>query len=139
MQIDPQLVVLETAYWTFSVRPQCVTLGCGVLASKTDAYDFQSLPVEDFVDLKEAFSRVANAYAATWKPDKVNYCALMMLDPSVHFHVFPRYSQARFFAGLRFDDLDWPNPPTLSRLVPMQHSQLIEVATHLRAGKHPHS
>jgi diadenosine tetraphosphate (Ap4A) HIT family hydrolase len=42
---------------------------------------------------------------------------LMMVDPDVHFHVLPRYSGARDFAGTRFADDGWPGPPKLEPAV----------------------
>ena len=38
---------------------------------------------------------------------------LMMGDQYVHFHVFPRYSTERQFAGRSWLDATWPKPPDL--------------------------
>ena len=32
--------------------------------------------------------------------ERINYLMLMMVDPHVHFHVFPRYEGARSFEDL---------------------------------------
>ncbi len=38
---------------------------------------------------------------------------LMMVDPNVHFHVIPRYSQPRSWRNCSFADEGWPGPPQL--------------------------
>ncbi len=45
--------------------------------------------------------------------DRINYLMLMMVDPHVHFHVFPRYEVSRTFEGLELPDRGWPGPPDL--------------------------
>ena len=42
---------------------------------------------------------------------------LMMVDPHVHFHVFPRYAGSRDLDGLTFADAGWPGPPDLKSAV----------------------
>ena len=39
---------------------------------------------------------------ATFDHQKINYLALMMVDPHVHFHVIPRYSGSRELEGATF-------------------------------------
>ena len=38
---------------------------------------------------------------------------LMMVDPHVHFHVFPRYAGSRTISDVTIDDAAWPGPPDL--------------------------
>src|SRR3546814_21135484 len=40
---------------------------------------------------------------------------LMMGDPHVHFHVFPRYEGERTARAMTFADASWPGPPELSK------------------------
>jgi len=42
---------------------------------------------------------------------------LMMVDPNVHFHVFPRYEGARTMEGVTVDDRAWPGPPDLKSAI----------------------
>jgi len=37
----------------------------------------------------------------------------MMVDPHVHFHVFPRYEGERSFEDVAMADRGWPGPPDL--------------------------
>ena len=49
--------------------------------------------------------------------ERINYLMLMMVDPHVHFHVIPRYSEARQWDGIAFPDAGWPGPPQLDTAV----------------------
>jgi diadenosine tetraphosphate (Ap4A) HIT family hydrolase len=42
-----------------------------------------------------------------------------MVDPHVHFHVLPRYSLQRTFAGVTFTDPGWPRLPDLGNAPPV--------------------
>jgi diadenosine tetraphosphate (Ap4A) HIT family hydrolase len=42
---------------------------------------------------------------------------LMMVDPNAHFHVIPRYPDARNWSGIEFRDEGWPGPPSLKSAV----------------------
>ena len=57
---------------------------------------------------------IERALRAAFDYQKLNYLALMMVDPHVHFHVIPRYSEAREFEGSTFLDAAWPKPPDLT-------------------------
>ncbi|MDA2922556.1 hypothetical protein MYX07_04810 [Patescibacteria group bacterium AH-259-L07] len=41
--------------------------------------------------------------------DKINYQILMMKDKHTHFHIVPRYSGPRNFAGTIWTDDGWPH------------------------------
>ena len=43
----------------------------------------------------------------------MNYIMLMMVDSHLHFHVLPRYSDVKEFAGLSWSDSGWPKPPNM--------------------------
>ncbi len=48
------------------------------------------------------------ALAKAFAYDKMNYLMLMMKDRHTHFHMIPRYSQKKEFAGMVFEDEAWP-------------------------------
>ena len=49
---------------------------------------------------------------------------LMMVDPNVHFHVIPRYSEPRRWNGIEFPDAGWPGPPQLASSVELSDDQI---------------
>jgi diadenosine tetraphosphate (Ap4A) HIT family hydrolase len=108
------LEVLVTDHWCWSVRPAQPTLGCGVLSLTRYAAQFSDLGAEEMADLHRAVGAIESATAAAFGYDKINYLMLMMKDPHVHFHVVPRYADARAFMGLQFGDAGWPGVPDLT-------------------------
>lgn len=92
------------------------------------------LPADDVADLHTAFTRIAAMYDATLQPDKLNYLALMMVDPNPHFHVLPRYGADRAFDGAFFQDKSWPKPPDLAHKVELTDQQVIKLTQLLRQG-----
>jgi len=63
--------------------------------------------------------------------ERINYLMLMMVDPNVHFHVIPRYSEPRHWEGLEFPDAGWPGPPQLSSAVALTSRQIVELTAKL--------
>jgi diadenosine tetraphosphate (Ap4A) HIT family hydrolase len=111
----PETLLEEFEHWAILRRPAQATLGALVLASKHDATSLGALPREAHTELKSCTSQLEKALF-TFRPyDKINYLALMMVDPHVHFHVFPRYSADQSFDGVTFRDAGWPGVPDLKQ------------------------
>jgi diadenosine tetraphosphate (Ap4A) HIT family hydrolase len=55
----------------------------------------------------------------------------MMVDPHVHFHVIPRYSDARRWKGVEFPDAGWPGPPQLGSAIHLSNAQISDLAQEL--------
>jgi diadenosine tetraphosphate (Ap4A) HIT family hydrolase len=111
----PETLIREYDHWVVLLRPAQLTLGSLILAAKSDATDFGDLPPQAFAELKQATSDIAAALGKAVLHAKLNYLMLMMVDPHVHFHVFPRYEGERNAAGLTLADESWPGPPDLSK------------------------
>jgi diadenosine tetraphosphate (Ap4A) HIT family hydrolase len=109
----PATVLHETAFWCVLMRPQQVTLGALVLCAKSDAPSFSQLPAAAFAELAEITHHIERALKHFRAYDKINYLALMMVDPHVHFHVLPRYAETQSFDGTAFPDPGWPGVPDL--------------------------
>jgi len=111
----PETLIREYGHWVVLLRPAQLTLGSLILGAKSDATDFGDLPPQAFAELKQATRDIAAALGKAVSHAKLNYLMLMMVDPHVHFHVFPRYEGEREAAGLTLSDESWPGPPDLSR------------------------
>jgi diadenosine tetraphosphate (Ap4A) HIT family hydrolase len=109
----PASLVREFEHWLVLVRPAQVTLGSLVLAAKSDATAFGRLPPEAYAELGPVTAAIETGLAAFCRYERLNYLMLMMVDPHVHFHVVPRYSDVRQWNGLSFADHGWPGPPDL--------------------------
>jgi diadenosine tetraphosphate (Ap4A) HIT family hydrolase len=114
---DPDNRIAQTRYWTVLVRPRQPALGSLVLVCREDAQAFSALSPAAFTDLGTVVRKVEAALRAVVAFERINYLMLMMVDPDVHFHVIPRYSAPREFAGTTFADSGWPGPPQLEPAV----------------------
>ena len=112
----PDTVIAQYEYWTIMLRPAQVTLGALILAANSDVQAFSDLHQESFTELKSVTAALEQALTRTFGYDKLNYLMLMMVDPDVHFHVIPRYSETKSFAELDFQDAGWPGPPKLDQI-----------------------
>ena len=109
----PATLIREFEHWVVLLRPAQVTLGSLVLAAKSEATAFGSLPPSAHAELATITAQLEATLNAEIRFDKINYLMLMMVDPHVHFHVFPRYQGSRLFHGISMEDRGWPGPPDL--------------------------
>jgi len=132
----PPTLVKEFEHWLVLLRPAQVTLGSLVLAAKSDVTAYAHLPREAFAEQAHAIAAIEGALAAFPRYERINYLMLMMVDPNVHFHVIPRYSQPRSWNGISFGDEGWPGPPRLDKAIKLDPGQLsmlvAEVSTNFR-------
>lgn len=119
----PETLIHEYDHWVVLLRPEQVTIGSMIVANKSEAGALSQLEVTDFEELQSVTKDLENALANTFHHDKINYLLLMMVDKHVHFHVLPRYSEGREFAGGRFLDGSWPGPPTLASALDLTDEQ----------------
>ena len=120
----PASLVREYEHWVILVRPAQVTLGSLVLAAKGDATAFGDLPAAAHAELALITGDLEATLSAAIGYQKINYLMLMMVDPHVHFHVFPRYEGARALDGLELVDAGWPGPPDLKTAVALEPERL---------------
>ncbi len=111
----PGTCIRQYEHWSVLLRPVQATLGSLVLAAHGPATAFAQLERDAFTELQTVTAELESALSTAFEYDKLNYLMLMMVDPEVHFHVIPRYAEARQFEGGEFADPGWPGPPDLSR------------------------
>ena len=109
----PDSLVRDYQHWVVLLRPAQVTLGSLVLAAKSDATAFGQLPAGAHSELATITREIEATLGRQVAYEKVNYLMLMMVDPHVHFHIFPRYHGTRAIGGATVDDRGWPGPPDL--------------------------
>ena len=113
----PDTLVREFEHWVVLLRPAQPTLGSLVLAAKSEATAFSALPAPAFTELAIVVPAIEKALAAFSAYERINYLMLMMVDPNVHFHVIPRYSEPQTWNGIDFPDEGWPGAPDLKLVV----------------------
>jgi diadenosine tetraphosphate (Ap4A) HIT family hydrolase len=135
----PATLLREFEHWLVLLRPAQVTLGSLVLAAKSDATAYADLPREAFAEQADVVKAVERVLAGFCRYERINYLMLMMVDPNVHFHVIPRYSEPRQWSGMDFPDAGWPGPPQLGSAVALTSVQIDELARQLSStfGERP--
>ena len=128
----PATLVRAYAHWVLLVRPAQVTAGSLILAAKSDATAYGALPPAAFTEQGVIIAELEQKLRETVKMDKINYLMLMMVDPHVHFHIFPRYRGVRSFAGLMLTDHGWPGPPDLKSAVELDSIAIGQAVEALR-------
>jgi len=109
----PETLVREYDHWAVLLRPAQVTLGSLVLAAKSDATAFGALPPGAHAELARITAEVEATLSSEIHYQRINYLMLMMVDPHVHFHIFPRYEGSRVFEDAAIADQGWPGVPDL--------------------------
>lgn len=107
------LLIVQTDYWRWSLRPLQCTLGAGILSLKRPAESMSELTAEEGKDLIVITKIIESTLKKAFNMEKMNYIMLMMVDYHIHYHVVPRYSHEMSFAGANFKDIGWPKPPVL--------------------------
>ncbi len=97
-------VVRDNDYWTLAVNENQATLGRVFFALNRHETDVTRLTPDELSSLWAFLAETKEALTALFAPDHFNYLFHMNLDPHCHLHIFPRYAQAREFAGRTFID-----------------------------------
>lgn len=129
----PASLVREYGHWLVMVRPAQVTAGSLVLAAKGDSTAFGALDPQAFVELAAVVTDIEAMLITAVNYDKLNYLMLMMVDPHVHFHIFPRYQGDRSLAGMVIQDSGWPGPPDLKGAMQLGSDTLARMVNELRS------
>ena len=130
----PASLLHEYRHWVVLLRPAQPTLGCLILACKEDATALGAVSSAASAELADAAAGLEQALRLAFDYRKINYLALMMVDPHLHFHVIPRYSEARDFGGVQCLDAAWPKPPDLSSTLALTDVQMRALREKLRAA-----
>ena len=128
----PDTLLAEYEHWVVLLRPKQVTVGSMVLACKEEAAALGEVSAEAWAELARATHDLEQAAQAAFAYDRINYLALKMVDPHVHFHVLPRYAAEREVNGVVFRDAAWPKPADITAAAELTPDELGAVAQRLR-------
>ena len=127
----PDNLVCEFEHWVVLLRPAQLTLGSLVMAAKSDSTAYSELPAEAFAEQAVVVAAIERGLRQFCAFEKINYLMLMMVDPEVHFHVFPRYDGTRTFDGVDFPDRGWPRAPDLASAIELGSEQSARIRERL--------
>ncbi len=120
----PDSVVREYEHWVVMIRPTQVTMGCTIIAAKSDCTSLGGLTRDEAAELPEVIRDFEAAINRIATASKFNYLALMMFDPNPHFHAIPRYANDVTVEDCVFTDPSFPSVPNLSRGHDLDATQL---------------
>ena len=104
-----ELCIKEFKYWIVCVRQKQTTLGDVVILLKRETENVSGMLPEEGAE----FSKVINWYEELCREKfgaiKFNYIIMMMKDPFVHYHAFPRYDKV-----VNLFDIEWKDNNTLT-------------------------
>ena len=117
---DPNLgpVIAECTYWRLILNKNQNLLGKCFLALRRHLEAVPQLSPAEWADLHSQMAQATHMLSLAFQPDHLNYAFLQNQDRHIHLHIIPRYEEQRVFAGVTFDDPDYPAHyavPALSR------------------------
>jgi diadenosine tetraphosphate (Ap4A) HIT family hydrolase len=130
----PTTLLHEYRSWVVLLRPAQPTLGSLVLACKEDATSLGAVSAEAYAELAPATADLEHALRTAFDVRRINYLALMMVDPHVHFHVIPRYSEPPQLDGAAYPDANWPKPPDVTAALALTPGQMAALHVKMRAA-----
>lgn len=130
----PNTLISEYEHWILLLRPHQVTLGSLVLFEKSGEARIGDVSPESFQEFAKVTGEIETLLNAVIPFEKINYLALMMKDPVVHFHIIPRYEGKREFKGVSVTDHSWPDPPDLKQGKVLDENEQKELAKFLNVA-----
>lgn len=127
-----ELLIHETEFWRWSLRPAQCTIGAGILSLKRPAETMSELTNEEGEDLIKITKVIESTLKKAFPVEKMNYIMLMMVDFHIHYHVIPRYSSDVLFDNFVSKDKGWPKPPILDA-EEISNDTLIAIKTHIKS------
>ena len=112
----PKNLVKEFDYWYLLLRPEQVTLGSLILITKNNEIRLSNISENGFQEFPIIIKNIEDTLSSIFEYDKINYLMYMMVDPEVHFHIIPRYSDKITYHSTEFFDFGWPSMPNLNKI-----------------------
>ena len=128
----PETLLKEFDNWYLLLRPEQVTLGSLILITKNNEYSLSSISDSGFNEFSKVIKIIENVLDDTFAFKKINYLMYMMVDPEVHYHIIPRYSEQKYFKDTLFEDKGWPGLPALSEPNMIDKKLQKKIITYLR-------
>jgi diadenosine tetraphosphate (Ap4A) HIT family hydrolase len=129
---DPDLapVLAESDHWRLVLNRNQNFLGKCFLALNRHMEVVSQLSPLEWMDLHRQLILATQALTVAFQPDHFNYAFLQNQDRHVHLHLIPRYAGPRTFAGIVFEDPDYPAhyrvPAPARHLTPAQFTLLAD-------------
>lgn len=130
----PATAIADYDSWVVLLNPkQGPTAPRLVVASREDGETLGSLSLAAHAEFKQVAADVEVGLHATFRPDKLNWFMLMMVDRQVHYHVIPRFRAPRSVLDHIIFDAGWPKHPEMTSVLTFSETELHTIWSQLRA------
>jgi len=135
----PGYLIIENDHWYTLLRREQITFGSMILITKNEKNSsISKLNVSEQAEMFFAIQKIEDVAFKIMNCDKINYLALMMVDPYVHFHILPRFKKPVDYNNIDFIDPGYPGVADLgykTQLTETEFSDLVKYAKGLFNGK----
>jgi len=104
-----ELCIKEFKYWIVCIRQKQTTLGDVVILLKRETENVSGMLPEEGSEFTEVIKWYEKLCIEKFGAIKFNYMIMMMKDPFVHYHAFPRYDKV-----VNLFDIEWKDNNTLT-------------------------
>jgi len=129
----PDMVIREFSHWVVLLRKPQITFGSLILLCKEDVVYYSDVSEDAMINFRSVIRCLEKSFIGAYPVKLFNYLMLRMVDPEVHFHVFPRYDSPLRYSTTTFKDVAWPKPIDLSLTLNVSDCTLIDICQHLRS------
>lgn len=98
------LCIKEFDNWIVCIRRKQTTLGDAVILLKRETPDIGDINKEEAAEFSKVIKWYENLCKEKFGAEKFNYIAMMMHDPFVHYHAFPRYNNTVNYLEIKWED-----------------------------------
>ena len=128
----PDTLIKEYNNWYLLLRQEQVTLGSLILITKNNETSLSNISESGFKEFPKIIKIIESVLSSKFGYEKINYLMYMMVDPEVHYHIIPRYSEQKHFKDTLFEDKGWPGLPALSKPNIVDKKLQMKIITYLR-------
>lgn len=96
--------IKEFDYWIVCIREKQTTLGSAVILLKRETPSVGDILPEESSEFPKVVKWYEEICIKKFGAIKFNYIIMMMYDPFVHYHAFPRYDKKINLFGLEWED-----------------------------------
>ena len=129
-----ELCIKEFKYWIVCVRQKQVTLGSVVILLKRETENVSGMLPEEGAEFPKVIKWYEEKCKEKFGAIKFNYMIMMMKDPFIHYHAFPRYESKVNLFGKDWEE-DFSSSYTLTNFgkVPVSpDEELISIRDYMK-------
>lgn len=129
----PNSIVYENEFWYVLLRFEQVTFCSVILITKFEKNNlFSKLSIEEQISMFKVIQKIETVMYKNIGCDKINYLALMMIDPFIHYHIIPRYKSIMMFNKVEFSDTGYPGLINFDEITKLKKNNFDKLVRYLK-------